>query len=390
MGNISVNLYKGRGFSSPFEPGTTPTAWLCPLVPLLWALVISCVGGATGYTARILVYLNTVPSACCVVAYWLIARHALRKSRAFSRTPLLVAAAFCVWPVSLYALSYPWYFAWQELGTALLFLAGMRWIDRPNPKTVLPLAIAGGILALINVTPAPIFVVALILPVLQNRKHWKRILRCATLGAVVAFLIVLPWFIRDAVVMHAFMPLRSNGGFQIGEGNNPNGCIRETHTSRHPLYQPEELQRYRALGEVEYSREGLHNGLAYMRAHPFETMVRTGQRAYVMWFSDALDQWSWDGSKYWNKGSAAVQRALAFALTAWGTVIALLWAFLSKRLKTLPYKSLFISVLFFLPFPYYFTLADDVYSQILRSWLLLLSILAFQSTFRRPADRRVA
>ncbi len=30
MGHISVNLAQGRGFSSPFSLGSTPTAWLCP------------------------------------------------------------------------------------------------------------------------------------------------------------------------------------------------------------------------------------------------------------------------------------------------------------------------------------------------------------------------
>ena len=386
MGYISLNLAQGRGFSSPFGVGTTPTAWVCPLVPLLWSLVIKCMGEASGYTARILVYLNTIPSACCVVAYWLIARHVLRKSPAQSRTSLLVAAALCFSPVALYALAFPWYFAWQEVGTALLVLAGMRWIDHPGLKTAMPLAIVGGILPIINVTPAPIFAVALLLPLFQDRKNWRRLLRPAILGASVAFVLVLPWMIRDAVVMHAIIPLRSIGGYELWEGNNPVGCVRETAISRHPLYEPEELPRYEALGEAGYSSQGFYDAVAYIRTHPRETMLRIVERAYVLWLSDAFDQWSWDATKYWQKGRAAIDQALASALMAWGTMIALVWAIASKRLKNLPYKALFVSVLIILPFPYYFTLADDSYSGILRSWELVLIVLAFSAGFRAKAE----
>ena len=50
----------------------------------------------------------------------------------------------------------------------------MRWIDRPNLKTAAALGMMGGILALINVTPLPIFAVALLLPILQNRQGQRR------------------------------------------------------------------------------------------------------------------------------------------------------------------------------------------------------------------------
>ena len=386
MGSIAVNLAEGRGYSSPFGPGTAPTAWLCPLVPLLWAFVIRCVGSATGYTARIVMYLNTIPSAGCVVVYWLIARHILRGRPALRRTAFLVAAIFCLWPDSLYRIIDGWYYAWQELGAALVVLLGMRWIDRPNLKTVVPLGIAGGIWALINVSPIPIFAVILLLPVLENRKRRKQILGYGVVGAALALLIVMPWLVRNAVVLHAFVPLRANAGFQFWEGNNPDGCVRETATSRHPAFQPAELQRYRALGEIEYSRQGLRDGVAYVRTHPLQTIVRTGERAYVFWFTDVLDQWSWDGRKYWDFGRPAIARNLSSTFAAWGTIILLIWALRSGRLATLPYKWLFIGILFFLPFPYYFALADNDYSQILRSWLLLLTILAFSAGFRRARE----
>lgn len=383
MGNIAINLYQGRGFSSPFEMGSTPTAWLCPLVPFLWALVMSYLHEATGYTARILAYINAVPSALSVSIYWLTARHVCRRTAAFTRsTSILVAVLFCIWPESLVALPDLWYYAWQEFGTALVVLLAMMWIDRPSFGSAIPLGLAGGLLALINVTPLPILAVAFLLPVLTDHQRRAQIIRSAALGAALAFLIVFPWLIRNERTLGAIVPLRSNGGFQHWEGNNPNGCIRETGTSSHPFILASELLRYRQLGETQYCRRRLHDSLAYMRAHPLQTILRTGQRAYVMWLTDIFDQWSWDQVKWWQQGFHSIYRTLAVSLAAWALVLMMVWALLSRRLATLPYKALFIGIIFFLPFPYYFTLAENDYSQILRSWLLLLTILAFSADFR--------
>lgn len=392
MSEIAANLAHGRGYSSPFEPGSSPTAWVCPLIPLLWAFIIRCMGGTTGLAHLMIAYSGTVPSAACVVLYWLIVRHMLRGSPALRRTAFLAVAIFCVWPDSLYVLDVPWYFPWQELGTAVMVLLGMKWIDQPTLKSATWLGIVAGILALINVTPMPIFIVILLLPLVQNRTHWKRLLGYGSVSATLALLITLPWLIRNAVVLHAFVPLRSNAGLQFWEGNNPDGCVSESAISRHPGILRSELDRYRAMGEIAYCRQGYRDGFNYIRAHPGQALLRTAERAYAIWLTDTFSQWRWtpDTPRWWHQGMPAIRKHLSSTLAAWGLVILLIWAVFSKRLEALPYKWLFFWIVFCLPFPYYFTLADDQYSQILRSWLLLLAILAFSAGFRiRSTQRQV-
>ena len=391
MGNIAVNLAAGRGFSSPFGPGSTPTAWLCPLIPLIWAAVIKILGSANGHTALIVGYLGTVPSAAFVVVYWLIVRHLLRGNPVLRRTAFLAAAIFCIWPEALYELDFPnlWYFPWEEFATALVVLLGMKWIDRPSLKTVVPLGMAGGILALINVTPVPIFAVALVVPAFRNPAGRSRSLGLGAVGATLALLLCLPWLVRNAVVFHTFVPTRSNGGFQFWEGNNSLGCVREAADSQHPAIQPAILQRYQTMGEIDFSRQAFHLAMAYIRLHPREAMVRTLDRTYVFWLTDVLDRWKWDAKteSWWEQGRPAIVKTLSATVPAWGLIALLIWALLSKRLANLPYKEIFLSILVFLPFPYYFTLAENEYSQILRSWLLMLAILAVSGAFRRlPAE----
>lgn len=388
-GSIAVNLAAGRGFSSPFGPGSTPTAWLCPFIPFLWAAVIKLMGSANGHAALVAAFTGTIPSAACVVVYWLIIRRLLRGHPALRRTAFFAAVIFCLWPDALYELDNLWYFPWQELATALVVLLGMRWIDRPSLKTVMPLGIMGGILGLINVTPLPIFAVILVLPAFRKGENRNPALACGAVGATLALLICLPWLLRDAAVFHTFVPMRSNGGFQFYEGNNPSGCVREAANSRHPAIQPAELRRYQTMGEIAYSRQGFHLALDYIGAHPLQAMERTADRAYVFWLTDALDHWKWDSKmkSWWDEGRPAIVKTLSATLAAWGLVILLIWAALSSRLATLPYKGVFASLLILLPFPYYFTLAENEYSQILRSWLLVLVILALSGAFRPLADR---
>ncbi len=265
----------------------------------------------------------------------------------------------------------------------VVVLLGMRWIDRPSMRTVVPLGIVAGILALINVTPMPIFAVILLLPVIENRGVRLRVFGYGAVGAVLALAVTMPWIVRNAVVLHAFVPLRGNGGFSLWEGNNPDGCVIETRNSRHPHNQLAELHRYERLGEVQYSRVGFRDALIYMRAHPKVTLERIGERAYVIWLTDVTDEWSWDGHKYWNEGRAAIDRAMASTVPAWALLILMIWALTTSRLSRLPYKWLFIGIVFFLPFPYYFSLAENDYVAILRSWLLVLAVLAFSGEFRK-------
>lgn len=383
MGHVAVNLYEGRGFSSPFSNGDAPTAWVCPFIPFLWAVVMHVVHGASGFTVRVLVYINAIISALSVMTFWLVARHVCSKGTGCSRTTsVLVAAGFTFWPESIFQLTSLWYYAWQELGTALMVLLAMRWIDRPSAKTVAPFAIVSGLLALINVTPMPIFAVALLISVLSARLDRRRTVAHAALGGTLAFLIVLPWFVHDAREFHRFIPLRSVGDYSLYEGNNPNATPRETARTQHPAQLGTEFRAYQKLGEAEFLRERVDQARHYMWTHRFTTVVRVAERIYVMWFTDIFDEWSWDGTKWWNRDIREKIKTLVVLLSAWGTSLTFAWALVSKRLRNLPYKELFASILFFLPLPFYFTFAGEEYSQDVRLWLLLLIILAFSDCLK--------
>jgi hypothetical protein len=147
--------------------------------------------------------------------------------RGLSRNTAAVAGlVLCFWPESLLRLTEPWYFVWQELGFALLIWLGLRWCDRPTLSTGSALGAVGGIVALINVNPIPIFAVAIAAPLLERRSFDAPQWRAAMLCAGIATLIVVPWVVRNIAVFGRLYPVRSNAPFELFQGNNPKDCIR--------------------------------------------------------------------------------------------------------------------------------------------------------------------
>ena len=378
IGNIAVNVFEGRGFSSPFFRGGVPTAWQCPLVPYLWAAVMRVMGEATGRTEQALVWLQSVPSALSVAFYWLIACYLTRRIRGLPpHTAAVAGLVLCFWPESLLRLPDLWYFVWQELGIVVLIFFGLRWCDRPTLSTGAALGVTGGFTALVNVNPIPIFLVALITPLLERRSLDVHLLRALIPPIITATLIVAPWIVRDAITFGRLYPVRSNTAYELFQGNNARGCIRQQVDSKHPVIDPQEMALYQSLGESEYVRRSGERAWEYICHHPEQTALRVVKRFYVVWCTDLFNDWPWDPSdKSWPRDAYSKLLWLATILSALIPLSVVIFGLVSGRLQSLPHPALFISVFIFLPLPHYFTQIKIDYTQTLRSWLALFAIVA--------------
>ena len=234
-------------------------------------------------------------------------------------------------------------------------------------------------MALINVTPIPLFLVAVCGPLLQ--RTGTRVRRRAALALVIAGLIVAPWLLRNAAVFGHFVPLRGNGGFELLQGNNPRAIIRMTQDSVHPGVDRRELERYRALGEYEYNQESLRMALAWIRDHPLDFLSNAAARAYVVWFTDLTDRWSWAGVPWWADGNirwrVAAQNVTS-SITALITLGAALFAWWRSGVAAVPWPHLVFGVLLLIPLPHYFTQIDPAYVAFLRVWLTMMAIVALK------------
>ena len=110
-----------------------------------------------------------------------------------------------------------------ETGLSTLLLIGMvalalRGVDKPTKGHWLAMGAYGGLAMLVNPSLMLAFFAILGWTVHQTRPLW----RCGPWVCLLTWLAVFaPWPLRNARVLHAFIPLRSNFGYEIWQGNHP-------------------------------------------------------------------------------------------------------------------------------------------------------------------------
>ena len=80
-------------------------------------------------------------------------------------------------------------------------------------------------------------------------------------------MVFAPWPMRNARVLHAFIPLRSTVGFELWVGNRA-GASGFLDESQFPIFNRWEYDQYVAKGEVAYMRDKSALAKAYIRSHP--------------------------------------------------------------------------------------------------------------------------
>lgn len=379
LGSIARNLCEGRGFSSPFGPGSQPTAWLAPLVPLLWAAVFHLAGPFSQASLVVLVGLQLLAGALACglyvrIALWSLERAGVRGTLA----PFGIALVVAVWPESVARQMDLWYFAFQDLALAWMFLEGLRWLEVPSGRRGLRLGLAAGLLASINPGPLPLFAALLAVVLWSRRRQWRAVLGPALMAAGACALVLAPWTARNHRVLGAWVPLRSNFGLELLQGNGPRGTPCQQHDSRHPAVDRDERERYGRLGELEYMRQARSEALQSIRAEPALFLRRSSQRLALYWGGDVLDRWTWTPRPPWWQGDARTICARLVKLAcAWVPLLLVLLGLRADGARRLPGRAAYAALLVLLPLPYYLTHVHQAYSYTVRPYLLLLAILLF-------------
>jgi hypothetical protein len=374
MGRIATNLAANRGFSSPFGMGSQPTAWESPLVPYFFSLVMKACGGASMRAAATVLYIQAVIGGFGAWLYWLVVRRLVHRNagRIAVWVSPVVAVLVCIWPESVVETVDLWYYVWQEAFLALLLFALLLWREQSNHRRAAIAGICGGVLALISVTPVP---AAVILMTMVGLSSPRRDYRPALTAGLCFAVVIAPWLVRNSMVFHAFVPLRSNAGYEIFQGNNAIECIREPVNAPHPATDANQYRLYQQMGEIRYSRYCLSLAASYVRAHPLQTAYRIGVRAYVVWLTDLTDHWAPSNATRWwqrsalHKSLVVVSSGLILlaALSFW-------WGVIRGRFARLPHAAGFGALLVLLPLPHYITLADPEYTTTFRMLVAITSV----------------
>lgn len=246
---IAWNLASGAGFSLVGAAGPHPTAFRPPVVPWLTSLLYRGVGH--DFFAALL--LQCVIGALVAPALAGFARATFGGGVARWAGWL---AALC--PVLVFFSGY----LLTETTFALLLVVALHlsseWVKTPRPGRALGAGLAWGVATLTRPTALP-------LPLLVALWAWyplgltvagrdrARQVAMLLLGVVLA---IAPWTLRNAAVLHAFVPVTTGGGRALFDANNPRIWDDPARLGgAESLYHVEPwASRYRGLGEVEADR----------------------------------------------------------------------------------------------------------------------------------------
>lgn len=347
--SIALALFHGRGFSSPFRFPSGPTAFMPPGYPFVILGFIRIFG--TGIAATVaLIAFQILLSTLTVVVIQKVTRRYFGV-RTGNLAALLSALAVPMLVTPLYI--------WDSCLSALILLAAVGFA--PDLRTRKDFAFAGlgcAIATLIN--PA-------LLPSLMAIFGWAawRARVVPWLGFCIFLIVFSAWPIRNYAVMHGFVPLRDNFGYELWLGNH-DGSNGDSVQMRDIWRNPEEQRLFLREGELAYMHQHDLLGRSWIRTHPITFAEFTARRF----------------ARFWS-GSSKSPVPMTTPLSAAALIgLVLLWR--SQQMFTL-----FALPLLIYPLPYYITHADARYQFVLGPLLAILAAFACESLFawyaRRPA-----
>jgi hypothetical protein len=281
-GSIARSIATGNGFSNPFGRETGPTAWLTPVYPLLVAAVFKIFGIFTVRSFLFLVVLNIFFStAVCVPVFY-----------AGRRVAGLGVASGAAWLWALFpnAVMIPFEWIW-DTSLAALLAAALLWatLELSESQRLLDWCAYGLLWGLTLMTNPSL---SSLLPFLlgwavyrsvrkADSRAWGWITRPA-LVLLLALLCCIPWTIRNYIVFHRVVPLRSNFPLELYIGNN------ENYDDKHPRYpgpitKERETLRYFRLGETPFMDEEMRKAKRFIATHPRVELVLLANRFVAFW-----------------------------------------------------------------------------------------------------------
>jgi hypothetical protein len=330
-GNIAASVATGKGFSSPFRVETGPTAWLTPVYPLLLAGIFRLFGLYTFQSFVAAAVLNILFSTCtCVPIYyagrriggrgvaagaawlWAVFPNAIRlpvESMWDASLAALLAAAILWATLALgesnrrvlsravsatepdedprsdgHATSVAFVRVLRERGWPPRVRAGQTAVTGRGLSGVSDWCAYGLLWGLALMTnPTLLSLLPFLLGWLAYRTSpWSERYGHAALAAGMVMLCCAPWTVRNYVVFHRFIPLRSVVGLTLWLGNHDQST--GAWVGRlHPITNAEERAKYIELGEIAYMQDKQQEAVQFMMEHPWDELRACWFRFVVIW-----------------------------------------------------------------------------------------------------------
>ena len=283
-GHIAYSIAFGKGYSSPFQKDTGPTAWLAPVYPYLLAGIFKVFGIYTLHSFFAALFLNILFSAAACVPIFYAGKHVAGLG--------VASAAAWLWALFPNAVLIPFEWIWDTCLSALL-VAALLWatLNLAESHRVRDWCFYGvlwGFALLTNPAIGSVFPVLLVWAAYRTRdgqqpRVW---LVRPMLAACFALFCCMPWTVRNYLQFHKFIPLRSNFGFELYIGNNEN-YDDQNRFRPGVITQDREILRYVRMGETPFMAEEMRKAVGFIRSHPRTELWLISQRFVDFWAGTA-------------------------------------------------------------------------------------------------------
>jgi 4-amino-4-deoxy-L-arabinose transferase-like glycosyltransferase len=252
LGRIAYSLANGHGFGSPFGGDSGPSAWHAPIYPWIVSVAFRLFGS---YSHAASFALLTFNSLCAALTCWPIYRIARR----IFGDPVAVWSGW-IWALLPYIIYWSVRQVWETSLTALLFsLVFMLTVEMEGDDRIsswIGFGVLWGVIGLSNPSMLSFLPFAGCWLAWQIHQRGKRFLLSAVAGAVLFWMTMLPWLVRDYMVFHKPVFVRDNVGVELRCGNNPLAegiWVAMYHPSQNPIL----YRQYQEMGEAAYcARQG--------------------------------------------------------------------------------------------------------------------------------------
>jgi 4-amino-4-deoxy-L-arabinose transferase-like glycosyltransferase len=356
MGRVGRSVALGRGFSSPYEGNTGPSAWEPPLYPYLIGGVFKIFGVYTYASAWVLLSINSLFAALTThPVYWIAHRSfgprvALWSARTWALNPY-------VWYWSIHWI---WDTTFTPLVLALVFLVALQMEQWPGWRGWALFGALWGVGALANPTMLSFLPFCGLWVWWRRYRRGLRSLAGVVLCSLVFFLVLSPWLVRNYEAFGRLVFIRDDFGLQLRLGNNKlaDGI---SIVALQPNLNKLELEKFQRLGEIAYEADCRRLAVDWIRAHPGRFAVISLKRFFYYWNglprpTDSMVPWDFRSSLFLASSVMAV----------WGLIRALR----QKR----PAAWLFAALVATYPTIYYFVFPHARYRHPIEPELFILVV----------------
>jgi hypothetical protein len=274
LARLAESLRTGQGLSSPFGGSTGPSAFLAPGYPAIVAAVFAILHPYSYASAVGLMVLQAVFGAATVLVLMLLTRRIFGVAAAN-----LAGFVSAICPPALFLPTLFWETTLSVLLATAIAALALYLADHPGIGIWVILAVTSALAISTNPALLPIVVCCLGWAIFRTHAQPKF---PAILGLTLLVTLLTPWPVRNAMELHAFIPFRSNLGYELWQGNRP-GSDGFFVAELHPNVNRNEFHQYETLGEVAYMREKSAQAKAFIAANPGEFATLTVKRAFDFW-----------------------------------------------------------------------------------------------------------